>query len=60
MNNDQHERDIAIREAEGIGAEDAYFEARPLIDSDANRDLFRKGFLLGFRRFRDLSADANS
>lgn len=39
-----YEHDRAIFEAEQIGASNAYFEARPHLDSRHNRHMFEDGF----------------
>ena len=42
------EQEIALREGEMIGAEDAYFKARPQIDCNDRRKVFQSGFTRGW------------
>jgi hypothetical protein len=39
---------IDLRERNTLGACDAYFKARPELDTPANRDLFRSAYSRGF------------
>lgn len=44
----QREREIALREARCIDAEQAYFDARPAMDTNENHRLFRAGYERGY------------
>lgn len=42
------ERHFALREAHLISVEEAYFDARPVVDTPSTRRYFRAGFERGF------------
>lgn len=41
---DEREKDIALCECESFVSEEAYFSARPQIDTNENRRIFEAGF----------------
>ena len=49
----EYERRLAIREAEANTAEDAYFSARPELDTKEARRLFSHAFARGWDRRTD-------
>ena len=53
------EHEIAVMEGERNASEQAYFKARPQIDTGGNHQLFRAGFERGFRCTMDAFDRAN-